>query len=1002
MTFIDSSSSTRLFHWRSHNARSSQGLEKRCAFIVLSAIAIAASITTPASAQAESTECSSSARETLLWADVGQGVDDGSTPFVLPTSIFPHGLLFGDETYETCFINSNGNISFGRENSAFTAGAFPGLLIPIIAPFYADADLRDRILPLQIQDNPGQVVACEDDTEQSISIAWIDIHHYDVDLLIDLTDVTRTNTFQVIMANNSQYCDDNVFHLIIDTNFRYEQLEWYVGRRNGGLLDGRCADDPAGCQPAMAGFDMGDGSSAVTLDGSGEETVAADLLQGSNWGVPGSYWIRMVDGDPSRCGNGAVDACETCDDGNQQSGDGCSSLCLSEGSDADNDHDGVIDRQDDCPFVADPAQVDSDGDGIGDACEEGATVNTTFGLAGGGCSLGATGGTGGYSLALAIVLYLGWWRRRSRHPSSARPQLRRIAALVAPATLLPILASSPAFAQDMSTEFSVERFRLASDGDGILNVEWADVPGHLSWDMALWFGASDDPLVVYTEMDGNRERVGAVVNHRIMGTLSGSLALWSHLQLGLELPFVMAQDQDELPVQMDIGNAGLGDARISPKIQLLDARRHGIHLAFIPAVTVPMGSSQGFRNDTGAVFAPGLAGSRSIGGWRLSGNLGYRLRNNVQSADLNVEDELTAELGAGYRFAAAGGPPLEVDLSLAAATAATAPFERFNSNYLEFIGGLAYDFAGPLRGLAAGGVGVNEGFGTPDWRIVFGLRLAGRPDAPEDKNAGSSQLNVEARDIDRDSDSDGDGLLDSRDGCPTQPETFNGYGDEDGCPDVVPDFDGDGILGAADRCADAPEDFDGYRDEDGCPDVDNDGDGVLDSADKCPDQAGPVENRGCPDADRDRDTVIDRLDNCPDEPGSPENFGCRVKQLVQLERTRIRILDAVYFATDRAVIRRRSYPLLQNVAHVLRAHPEIDMIRIEGHTDSRASDDYNLDLSQRRAEAVVEFLIAEGIARSRLIARGYGETQPVDSNATRDGRAANRRVEFNIVTPAGE
>jgi outer membrane protein OmpA-like peptidoglycan-associated protein len=246
-------------------------------------------------------------------------------------------------------------------------------------------------------------------------------------------------------------------------------------------------------------------------------------------------------------------------------------------------------------------------------------------------------------------------------------------------------------------------------------------------------------------------------------------------------------------------------------------------------------------------------------------------------------------------------------------------------------------------------------------------------------------------------DSDGDGVLDREDACPEEAETDNGWEDEDGCPDEIPDSDGDGLDDLADECKDQAEDADGYEDEDGCPDPDNDDDGVLDAEDRCPTVAGPVENRGCPDTDRDGDGVVDRLDNCPDEPGTAENRGCKKKQLVALSHTKLIILGQVHFRTGKARIRSRSRRLLKNVARVLVAHPEIKKIRVEGHTDNVGKARTNMTLSQNRAEAVVTYLVNEGVPTDRLEAVGFGEERPIEDNATLEGRAANRRVEFNIL-----
>ena len=245
-------------------------------------------------------------------------------------------------------------------------------------------------------------------------------------------------------------------------------------------------------------------------------------------------------------------------------------------------------------------------------------------------------------------------------------------------------------------------------------------------------------------------------------------------------------------------------------------------------------------------------------------------------------------------------------------------------------------------------------------------------------------------------DKDADGIVDSADRCPAEPETVNGVEDTDGCPDEVPDPDSDGVRGPADRCPAEPEDKDGFEDEDGCPDVDNDKDGLVDASDMCPGQSGPPENRGCPDGDRDGDGVVDRIDNCPDEVGRAEFQGCRTKQLISITASQLKVFQNVQFATGKATISPRSRRLLENVAQVIKAHPEFRKIRIEGHTDDRGADDFNKSLSQDRAASVRDALIGQGVEADRLEAIGFGEERPLSSNRSANGRRKNRRVEFNL------
>jgi len=152
------------------------------------------------------------------------------------------------------------------------------------------------------------------------------------------------------------------------------------------------------------------------------------------------------------------------------------------------------------------------------------------------------------------------------------------------------------------------------------------------------------------------------------------------------------------------------------------------------------------------------------------------------------------------------------------------------------------------------------------------------------------------------------------------------------------------------------------------------------------------------DPDRDGDGVPDRLDDCPDEPGPVDNQGCPEEQRVVIEESRIEILDKIYFNVDSAQLQTRSHAVLDNVAEVLVAHPDIRIVHVEGHTDWTGPSAYNMRLSRRRAESVVRYLIDEGgVRKDRFIAEGFGETQPLVPNArTKMTLAQNRRVEFHI------
>lgn len=231
-------------------------------------------------------------------------------------------------------------------------------------------------------------------------------------------------------------------------------------------------------------------------------------------------------------------------------------------------------------------------------------------------------------------------------------------------------------------------------------------------------------------------------------------------------------------------------------------------------------------------------------------------------------------------------------------------------------------------------------------------------------------------------DRDGDGVIDSRDKCPDVPAKT-----ADGCPDS----DGDGIPDSRDKCPRAPA-----KTADGCPD--SDGDGVPDARDRCPTIAARTAD-GCP-ADRDGDGILDPGDSCPDQPETKNGYldedGCP-DELPKLIKKFTGTIRGITFATNKAVIRPASYRTLKRAVDVLKQFPSVRLM-IRGHTDNQGSREHNMDLSQRRAQSVRDYLVGQGIAADRLRTEGVGPDEPVGDNSTRSGRARNRRIEFKILS----
>jgi len=256
-------------------------------------------------------------------------------------------------------------------------------------------------------------------------------------------------------------------------------------------------------------------------------------------------------------------------------------------------------------------------------------------------------------------------------------------------------------------------------------------------------------------------------------------------------------------------------------------------------------------------------------------------------------------------------------------------------------------------------------------------------------------------------DSDGDGIYDKDDACPDVPglAAFNGCPDTDGdgiedskddCPNEAglaefngcPDTDGDGVADKNDKCPTVA----GLKALSGCPDAD--GDGVADGDDKCPSVAGPAANQGCPWPDTDGDGVLDKDDKCPTVKGTVANSGCpEVSEEVQ--KTLNAYAKTILFDTGKSTIKSQSAAVLSDIVKILNEYPN-SKFTVEGHTDSTGSDATNQKLSESRAAAVKDYLVSNGIDASRLSSIGYGESKPIDTNATSKGRANNRRVEINL------
>lgn len=137
--------------------------------------------------------------------------------------------------------------------------------------------------------------------------------------------------------------------------------------------------------------------------------------------------------------------------------------------------------------------------------------------------------------------------------------------------------------------------------------------------------------------------------------------------------------------------------------------------------------------------------------------------------------------------------------------------------------------------------------------------------------------------------------------------------------------------------------------------------------------------------------MLNEKDKCPNtRAGAVVDLdGCEVEAVISLE--------GVHFDFDKSTLRPEAIAILNEAAGLLKSQATV-VVEVAGHTDSVGSEQYNQGLSERRAQAVKDYLESQGITATRLTARGYGEAQPIASNDTEEGRAQNRRVELIVLS----
>lgn len=543
-----------------------------------------------------------------------------------------------------------------------------------------------------------------------------------------------------------------------------------------------------------------------------------------------------------------------------------------------------------------------------------------------------------------------------------------------------------------------------------------DVRGHLLVGAQLQLDFARDPLVWQDRLGDESTVRSHIVKNHLVGRALVSLSIHERALVFVHLPvqLVMSGDTGE---SLRADGPGLGNAQVGVRVRLLGTPKNLFSLGVQGAVSVPtsqVDSSSQLSGETRPTARMDVVARLKVRRLSVHAQAGARYRKESVTDSIKVAPSMPFGVGLGYEVLS--GP---TQIELLAELFGGTDFEAFATKRrspTEFLGGAKLCFDPGVWVGAAGGMGITQGVGDPKWRVVGMLGYLAAPlrDRDGDKIPDrKDQCPDQKEDVDSfrdtdgcpDPDNDEDGVVDTGDECPLEAEDRDDFEDANGCPD--PDNDGDGIVDTADKCPLQAEDRDGFQDDDGCPDLDDDADGVPDTSDQCRQQAedrdGFYDEDGCPDLDNDGDGIPDAKDSCPLEAETinqrDDEDGCPDRIRVDRENSQIQILEPVRFVSSSAQIASASFEMLGEIAEVLKNHPEIALLRVEGHTDSRGSDRKNQALSEARAKSVRDFLVQGGVAETRLVAEGLGETKPRADNETDAGRTQNRRVEFHIVMP---
>ena len=634
--------------------------------------------------------------------------------------------------------------------------------------------------------------------------------------------------------------------------------------------------------------------------------------------------------------------------------------------------------------------------------------------------------------------------------------------VLSPVAMLRLGGSGHVLAQPppATDSFSAQFFRPAAGRGNVLEVDGLSAYQGTSFSAGFTLDYATRPLNFHdvrcdnastpcTEEEANID----FVSH--LGTLHihGAVMFAERYQVSLVLPISLttgegyADSRFSEPVQIPGGTgAGLGDIYLGGKARFFGDGKEGLALGAAVDIGIPTGGLSDdhlFLASDDAALGARFVASYLTERFNVHANVGLFWQDEARLFNSVVGSKFTYNAGASYRIV----PHVSAFAELVGRSGFRSEGDAHNFEWRVGATVRAWDF----RIRFAGGTAVSKSIGSADFRGVLQLQYA--PNIVDSDGDGiaddKDRCPTEKEDIDSWFDEDGcpevdndvDGLNDAEDKCPNQAEDMDEFQDEDGCPeedndgdgisdgfDACPnepvdkdgvrdtdgcidhgDDDGDGVPDPQDQCLDLPEDKDGLGDDDGCPERDFDGDGWADVSDKCPKKPeiynGVQDRDGCPEPDRDWDGIPDKTDRCPDEAetlnGLKDDDGCPDGQVfVRVGKNSITLMRPIAFRGPNALLKKRARATLNALAVALKRYRHLQIARIESHVSSADFESEKaLELTARRAKAVVAELVRRGVSSARLRADGMGSMRPLKGAGANEQDRIEVRIERRKPVP---